>query len=162
MLPEEILQFFDLKTMRTPEEGGSSLKIFLADPGVGGFDFFCLGEVSEDHQVKEWWELFLDGLIVPFHPQDFFCFWEDQIPQIINRQNESFFGRIVNSLCSVAHIGGMKFGKFLPIERVEGCSLVDFFLHLFQSPNKNKPDGWFGDDLQMVELNGIELGASRF
>ena len=141
MSPEEILQFFDLKTMRTPEEGGSSLEIFLADPGVGGFDFFGLGEVSEDRQVKEWWEFFLDGLIVPFQPQNLFDFGKDQIPQVIDGQHEPFFGRIVNSLCSVAHIGGMQFGKFLPIERVEGCSLVDFFLHLFQSPNKNKPDG---------------------
>jgi hypothetical protein len=160
MSPKEGLQFFDLKTMRPPEEGGSPLEIFLADPGVGGFGLFGLSEVSEDHQVKKWRELFLDGLIVPFHPQDLLCFWEYQIPQIINRQNESFFGRIVNSLCSVAHIGRVKIGKFLPIEGVEGCSLVGFFLHLFQLPNKNKPDAKIGGDLQMVELNGIEPSAS--
>src|SRR4030043_403607 len=47
------------KTMRLPEDGGSSLEIFRGSPGVAAFAFFGLVEVSEDDQVKEWWAPFL-------------------------------------------------------------------------------------------------------
>jgi hypothetical protein len=82
---EKSFKFIDMESMRTPKEGTTPLEIFFADPGVSGFDLFGLSEVSEDHQAKEWLELFLDGLIVPFQPEDLFCFGDNQIPQIVNR-----------------------------------------------------------------------------
>jgi hypothetical protein len=117
--------------MRASKECRPAPEIFLADPGVGGFDLFGFSQVNEYHEVKKMVKVFLNRLIIPFHPQDLLFFWKDEISQIIDRQQEALSGRIVKGLCSVADIGGMKFGKLIPMERVDCLFWVRLLFHSF-------------------------------
>jgi hypothetical protein len=94
--------------MRASKECRPALEIFLADPGVGGFDLFGFSQANEHREVKKLVKVFLNRLIIPFHPRNLFFFCEDEIPQIIDRQQQAFSGRIAKGLCSIADIGGMK------------------------------------------------------
>ena len=53
----------------------------------------------------------------------FFILWQDEVPQIINRQQKTLPGGVVKGLCSIADIGGMKPGKFFPVVKSR-CSLL--------------------------------------
>ena len=49
---------------------------------------------------------------IRFYSQDFLILWQDEILQIINRQQKTLPGGVVKGLCSIADIGGVKPGKF--------------------------------------------------
>ena len=125
----KLLQFINMEAMGTSEEGGPPPEIFLTDPGMAGFGLFGFRQVDEDHEVEKWGKLFLYGFVIPFHPQYLLCLWKDQVPQIIDWQYEAIPGGIIECLCSIADVGRVKFGEFLPIEGIEGTLLVRLFLH---------------------------------
>jgi hypothetical protein len=72
--------------MRTPKKGGSSFQIFLANPIAFGFDVLGFRQVNKDHQIKVRTECLLNGFIIPFHTQNLFFLWEDEVPEIIDGQ----------------------------------------------------------------------------
>lgn len=102
------LQLCNLKTVRASEECGTSKEVFLADPGMGGFDVLCFGQINQGHEIEKWLKFLFNGLIVPFDPKDFSSLRKDEVSQIIDRQYESFPAGIVDGLCSIADVRRMK------------------------------------------------------
>jgi len=100
--------------MRSPEEGGPSLEILFADPGVGRLEVLGLREIDEDHQGEERTHLFLHGLIVPSDSQDLLVLRENEISKVVNREDESLSARVVEGFGSIADVGWMECGECFP------------------------------------------------
>jgi len=91
----EAFYLFDLEAMGPLKKVAPPFEVLFANPSVLGLDLFGSSQIDQDHENKERMKFFINGLIIPLHPNDLSCLWGDQISEMIDREDISFFGRMV-------------------------------------------------------------------